>query len=104
MTNFDKTRFHGDTIVHYSGLNEYRFVARFKRGGKASFLSFLVKNFSVEEYFAELEAGKAPLLILEGRGYVQPHIKAILRAAGYPQTPAGKRQYLAAARTLTTMA
>jgi len=88
---FDKTKFQGDSIVQYND----RFVARFKRGGKAAFLSFLVKNFTVEEYFAELDGGKAPLLILEAQGYVQPHIKAILKRAGYPQTPEGKRQYLA---------
>jgi hypothetical protein len=88
---FDRTKFQGDSIVQYDD----RFVARFEHGGRASFLSFLVKNFTVEEYFAELVAGKAPLRILEARGYVQPHIKAILKREGYPQTQEGKRQYLA---------
>lgn len=72
------------------------FVARFKhRGGdRAGFQSFLIKNFSVEEYFAELHAGQPPLKILESRGYVSPSIKRLLKQLGYPQTAAGKRQYL----------
>jgi hypothetical protein len=95
MTQFDKTKFHGATLVHYSGSGEYRFVARFKYGGKAAFLKFLAENFTVEEYFQELDKGTPPLRIVEARGYVQPHVKKILKAEGYPQTPAGMRQYIA---------
>ena len=44
-----------------------KFIARFKHRGpftKAEFLKELVANHTVEGYFAELEAGKAPLAIL----------------------------------------
>jgi hypothetical protein len=95
MTQFDKMRFTGATIVHYIVNDDYRFVARFKYGDKASFLSFLAKNFTVEEYFAELSAGTPPLKILESKGYVQPRLRKILKAAGYPQTVAGRDQYIA---------
>mgnify|MGYP003340300401 CR=1 FL=1 len=49
-----------------------KFVARFKRGGRGSFLSFLCKNFTVEEYFSRLNSGENPLDILESKGYILP--------------------------------
>lgn len=92
MTLFDKTRFTGSNFVMYEG----RFVARFRRGGRADFLKFLVKNFTVEEYFAKLEGDRlAPLEILEERGYICPNTLKTLREMGYPTTVAGKQQYLA---------
>jgi len=49
MSKFDPKLFNKDSeYLMYNGL----FVARFKRGGMADFRKFLVKNFSVEEYFA----------------------------------------------------
>lgn len=64
MTKFDKTKFttSGD-YVHYEG----QFVARFKHKGpftKTKFLKELIANHSVENYFAEMKNGKAPLAIL----------------------------------------
>lgn len=64
MTKFDKTKFttSGD-YVHYEG----KFVARFKHRGpftKAKFLKELIANHTVESYFAEMSADKAPLAIL----------------------------------------
>ena len=99
MTQFDKNQFHGvrgGTIVHYG--DDYQFVARFKYGGKsskASFLSFLIKNFTVEEYFACLAEQTPPLKILESKGYLPPIVKKALKGAGYPQTVEGRRQYIA---------
>ena len=91
MTKFDKTKFTSGEYVKYEG----RFVARFKRGGRASFLSFLVKYFTVEEYFHKLEVEKiAPLTILQSKGYLQPHIKKWLKEAGFPVTPQGYRMLI----------
>ena len=65
MTKFIKTLFvtSGD-YVHYEG----KFVARFKHRmsaiTKAKFMKELIANHSVESYFAEMAAGKAPLAIL----------------------------------------
>lgn len=64
MTKFDKTKFttSGD-YVQYEG----KFVARFKHRGpftKAKFLKELIANHTVESYFAEMSADKAPLAIL----------------------------------------
>lgn len=64
MTKFIKSNFttSGD-YVHYEG----KFVARFKHKmvfTKAKFLKELIANHSVETYFAEMAAGKAPLAIL----------------------------------------
>lgn len=56
---------------------QQKFVARFKygRSGMGSFRSFLIKFFTVEEYFSRHETGEAPLTILESKGYILPHIK-----------------------------
>jgi hypothetical protein len=65
MTKFNKTLFvkNGD-YIHYEG----KFVARFKYSKspitKAKFLKELIANHSVESYFAEMTAGKAPLALL----------------------------------------
>ena len=90
MTAFIKTEFSGSECVNYGG----KFVARFKRGGKASFLTFLVKNFTVEEYFGRLDAGESPLKILESRGYLLPHIKKLLKEIGYEVSVVGLQQYI----------
>lgn len=97
MTKFTKDSFSGTEYVNYTMPNgTSKFVARFKyvRGSKASFLTFLAKNFSVEEYFARLDAGESPLPILQSKGYMQPHIKKMLKAAGLPVTPAGFEQLI----------
>lgn len=91
MTKFDKTKFnyHGGYLNYagsYEGQPTYgefygadkchptrinmpkeAFIARFKYSGpftKAVFVKELIKNFTVEEYVAAIEAGKAPLQIL----------------------------------------
>ena len=92
MTNFIKSEFQGSEYVSYQG----KFVARFKyqRGSKGSFITFLVKNFTVEEYFARLDNREAPLDIVRSKGYLQPHIKRLLKQQGYPVTNAGFQQYI----------
>jgi len=89
---FDKTLFAGSEYVTYEG----RFVARFKyvRSNRAGFLKFLAANFTVEEYFAQLDAGVAPLTILETKGHVQAHVAKLLKARGYPVTLAGRAQLI----------
>jgi hypothetical protein len=65
MTKFDKTKFtyHGGYLKY-----EDEFVARFKYSGavnKGVFLTQLVKNHTVEEYFHKLKIDHvAPLVIL----------------------------------------
>ena len=95
---FVKDNFYGKEYVNYMEADGTpRFVARFKyaKGDKASFIRFLVKNFSVEEYFGMLDAGKAPLEVLQTKGYVQSHVKRILKSLGYEPTLAGQEKYLA---------
>ena len=97
MTKFIKDSFSGSEYVNYTMPNgTSKFVARFKyvRGSKASFLTFLAKNFTVEEYFARLDAGESPLPILQSKGYMQPHIKKHLKEMGYPVTLAGFEQLI----------
>ena len=66
MTKFIKSEFnfHGGFLTYGS---DRKFVARFKHRGphtKAKFLKELIANHTVEGYFAEIDAGKAPLAIL----------------------------------------
>lgn len=77
---------------------DYRFVARFKYGAKTSigpFMTFLRRNFTVEEYFARIDAGECPLEIAESKGFMLSHIKKWLRQGGYPVNQAGFEQFLA---------
>jgi len=66
-----------------------KFVARFRTAGVGSFVTFLIKNFTVEEYFARMEAGETPLQIAESKGYMLPHIKKWLKEGGYEVSRAG---------------
>ena len=68
MTKFVKADFIKDgEYVFYGKRDMKNFVARFKHRGpftKAKFLKELIANHTVESYFAERDAGKAPLAIL----------------------------------------
>lgn len=91
MTKFDTSLFKTcDTKLTYCG----DFVARFKYGGLGDFKRFLIKNFTVEEYFTRLTAGELPLPILETKGFVSSNMKKALKRAGYPGTAEGKKAYL----------
>jgi hypothetical protein len=96
MTKFIKGNFYGTEYVDYTNPVDgtTKFVARFKycRGTKASFLTFLTKNFTVEEYFSRLEKGEAPLEIVGSKGFIQPHIKKQLKLLGYPVSKTGFEQ------------
>lgn len=90
MAKFNKDLIVNDGMyVKYEG----RFVARFKRGGAKSFISFLVKNFEVEEYF-QLLATVPPLTVLETKGFVDSNTKRALKFMGFAPTQAGKKAYL----------
>ena len=69
MTIFEKSKFNFDGMyLEYEG----RFIARFKymRSNVPGFRSFLIKNFTVEEYFQRRAREEAPLDILKSKGYV----------------------------------
>lgn len=71
-----------------------KFVARFKYGGGSGpFKTFLIKNFTVTEYFEKIDNDEAPLAILKERGYITPAIKKTLKREGYPVTNAGEKKY-----------
>jgi len=98
MTKFTKDNLRNDGgYVHFypdgntTGDCGPRFVARFKhmKRNMGPFCTFLRKNFTVEEYFARMDAGETPVAILRSKGYIPSHIKAWMRKAGYPTTPAG---------------
>lgn len=87
---FENKRFQYDGMyLTYDG----KFVARFKRGGKTDFVKFLVKNFTVEEYFAALQK-LPPVSVLETKGYVTAQVKKLLKIAGFEQSQAGLQAYL----------
>ena len=97
MTKFEKSKFRNSSgYVTYERSyvgegTDHAFVARFKyaRDGAGSFVTFLIKNFTVEEYFNRLDAGEAPLEIVKSKGYLLPHIKKWLKRDGYPVTMEG---------------
>ena len=110
MTKFIKGNFYGTEYVDYTNPVDgtTKFVARFKyaKGSKASFLTFLTNNFTVEEYFGRLEKSESPLEILQSKGFIQPHIKKHLKELGYPVTQAGFEQLVQdnVAKTLQRLA
>lgn len=66
MIAFNKKDFNYDGMYLTYGVDR-KFVARFKHRGpitKAKFMKELITNHSVQSYFAELDAGKAPVAIL----------------------------------------
>jgi hypothetical protein len=90
MAKFNPEQFVFDGMyLQYQG----QFVARFKRGGKAEFVRFLVKNFTVEEYFAALKTLQ-PVEVLETRGFVSAKIKNYLKLMGFAPNAAGRQAYL----------
>jgi hypothetical protein len=93
MTAFEKSKFNFDGMyLEYDG----RFVARFKyvRSNASGFRSFLIKNFTVEEYFERHAREEAPLHILKSKGYVQAHVRKWLIKAGLPPTPEGEAEFM----------
>ena len=81
--------------VEYTGPGRNSFVARFKFGSPGTFMTLLRKKFTVEEYFARIDAGETPLDIAESKGYIMPHIKKWLKQGGYPVTQAGYKMFIA---------
>jgi len=77
---------------------DFTFVARFKYRGrdKGSFITFLIKNFTVEEYFGRIDSGESPGEILKSKGYVAASIKRDLKRAGYAPTLEGYDAYIKA--------
>ena len=75
-TPFNKENFHFDGMYlvygPYMYAKESKFVARFKysRRDKASFIKFLIANFTMDEYFAARTKNAAPVTILQTKGFV----------------------------------
>jgi hypothetical protein len=92
MTKFETVKFRksGDFLLY-----DNEVIARFKHGGMNHFRSFMVKNFSVEEYFDKMNnTTLAPMQILETKGYVSFNVSKVLKKLGYPVTQAGLKQYM----------
>jgi hypothetical protein len=87
--------FDGMYLVYNTVEGERKFVARFKRGGMASFRNFLIKNFSIQEYFSMME-DHAPLEILATKGFVMPKTAKMLKKFGFEPNAAGQKAYLEA--------
>lgn len=83
MTKFEKSGFN-----FYGGYLTYngKFVARFKYSGTVikmgMFKRELIKNHTVESYFAEYDAGKAPLTILIDKN-ISWYVQAMNKHYGY---------------------
>lgn len=84
MTAFTNENVHSDgeyVMYHPHGVgktpwNERKFIARFKHRGpvtKAKFLKVLKKYYTVEDYFAKYDAGRAPTQIFMDDGHLTFH-------------------------------
>lgn len=60
-----------------------KFIGRFKYGGMGIFKTFLIKNFTVEEYLAKIDAGFSPLTILESKGFVSHNVRKAMKMKGF---------------------
>ena len=80
---FKKENFNYDGMYLMYNLNpdqHNEFVARFKYVKFAgAFKSFLIKNFTTDEYFSRYKAGESPLDILESKGFVTPQAKKLCK-------------------------
>lgn len=89
MTDFQKADFdmgHGsERWVMYG--KERKFVGRFKYGSPGAsanhFVKFLIKNFTVEEYFGLLDSGMTPVKALETKGFISYNVAKAMKAGGY---------------------
>lgn len=86
MTKFIRSEFSAASRLNPYCSYQGKFVARFKYGGRAHFLKFLVKNFTVEEYFALLDSGMSPQTALETKGYINHNVEKALKRAGLAVT------------------
>ena len=76
---------------------DQRFIARCKyasTSSRGSWVTFLIKNFTVEEYLDRLAAGESTLSVMESKGYVLAHVKKELKRRGYPISRAGIDQMI----------
>ena len=107
MTQFVKEKFiFSGAYLYY----EDRFIARFKYQAAAckTYATFLIKHFTVEEFFAIADAheaaqrdgsayksgyGGGPYKVAEARGYLMPHIKKWLRDGGYEVNRSGYEKF-----------
>jgi hypothetical protein len=98
MTSFtnDNLWMSGDCLMYHVYGESPRFIARFKYGkrGLGSFKKFLKQNFTMEEYFAEMDKGIPPLRILQSKGYVSPQMKRLSKLSGIPATSEGLERYI----------
>lgn len=80
MSKFIKEEFNFDGMYLTYGADR-RFVARFKRGGMGDFKRFLIKNFTVDQYFYYTETLRhPPMLALAVKGYESPAVRKARQA------------------------
>ena len=95
MTRFVREQFeyHGGYLNYRLKADSYsyldtKFVAQFKyasTSSKGSWITFMIKHFTVEEYFAELATGKSPLPVMAAKGYELAHIRKWRREGKLPE-------------------
>ena len=118
MTNFIKDNFRFDGMyLMYTGDQGYcteyyadepgthptrvgkardMFVVRFKYGSKPwkTWVNFMVKNFTVEEYATRIAHNESPVAIMQSKGFLEPALKKQCKNAGYPQTVEGWKKMI----------
>jgi hypothetical protein len=106
MAKFTKANLinvHGWVYYQPEGTNrsERRFVARFTKGPRGNvgpFMTFLRRNFEVDEWFqltgeGQCGAGLSPIAAAETKGFILQHIKRWLKQDGFDVSFEGYRQW-----------
>ena len=83
------TRVRGKYAYYVDAEGVEHFLARFRNAGVKSFVTHLIRFWTVESFMREYNLGHAPLTIVRTTGYLQPHIKRWLKQDGFPTTVAG---------------
>lgn len=92
--NFDMGEGSERWVTYYIEGKGYQFIGRFKymNPGRCAnhFVKFLIKNFTVEEYFKLVNEDRmSPLHVLQTKGYVNYNVTQQLKEKGYPITQEG---------------
>ena len=84
-------------IYYVDGEGAHRFVAHCKRLPAKSMVSWMINHISPSAFFAAVSDGESMLAILEGTGYVLPHVRRWMREKGLDwKIPADVRAYWSA--------
>jgi hypothetical protein len=102
MTKFDKDffEFDGERLLYWPrGLHrgKSKLIRKWDKWVPKpwkSWRNFIIKNFTVEEFFTKRPSLKGQMRRMHSKGFLEPQQKRQCTLAGYPNTPEGYSQML----------